>query len=47
MRNPRGMATRSTSFSTIPKPAIVVYRSIILRIGLHKVFITYGYLIRR
>ncbi|KAJ7462453.1 hypothetical protein FB451DRAFT_1562453 [Mycena latifolia] len=35
MRYPRGMSTSSTSFSTIPKPAIVVYRGIILRIGLY------------
>ncbi|KAJ7722331.1 hypothetical protein B0H16DRAFT_1789724 [Mycena metata] len=35
MRNPRGMSTTQTSFSTIPQPAIVVYRSIILRIGLY------------
>ncbi|KAJ7714382.1 hypothetical protein B0H16DRAFT_1772867 [Mycena metata] len=35
MRNPRGMSTSSTSFSIPPSPAIVVYRSIILRIGLY------------
>ncbi|KAJ7782082.1 hypothetical protein B0H14DRAFT_2960585, partial [Mycena olivaceomarginata] len=35
MRKPRGMSTSSTSFSTIPQPAIVVYRAIILRIGLY------------
>ncbi|KAJ6563489.1 hypothetical protein B0H10DRAFT_2115130 [Mycena sp. CBHHK59/15] len=29
------MSTSSTSFSTTPKPAIVVYRGIILRIGLY------------
>ncbi|KAJ7842162.1 hypothetical protein B0H13DRAFT_2098945 [Mycena leptocephala] len=37
----------TSSFNTIPKPPIMAYRSIILRIGLHKVFITYGYSIRR
>ncbi|KAJ7042747.1 hypothetical protein C8F04DRAFT_1390201 [Mycena alexandri] len=35
MRTPKRMSTTQTSFSTIPKPAIVVYRSIILRIGLY------------
>ncbi|KAJ7852018.1 hypothetical protein B0H13DRAFT_2674012 [Mycena leptocephala] len=35
MHSPRVVSNRSTSFSSIPKPPVVVYRTMILRIGLY------------
>ena len=43
----RPIAPVASIRSTIPKPPIVMYRAIILRIGLDKVFITYAYSMRR